>query len=285
MEKIIQVTQKPIIEYSIIEAASKDVDEKIQSLSLDTLEVSEKSLTSVKSIRAELSKDFKVFEEQRKLVKDIILKPYNEFEEKYKEMIATKFKDADKLLKEKIDIVADDILNKKIEGIKNYFEISNDFDFVKFEDLELKIIKSVSDKKLKDEIDLYLENIQTALITIETLENSDRVLAKFQMCKDLNTAISQTNIEIQREKQIEEQRLARIEAEKQKEQQRQEQLKKQSEVVVDAEVDQPNLFEEVQEKPKEEKVYKSTFVVTGTIEQLKALKQFMIENNIKYEGK
>jgi hypothetical protein len=35
-----------------------------------------------------------------------------------------------------------------------------------------------------------------------------------------------------------------------------------------------------EEKPEEEKKYTMTFTVSGTIDQLKALKAFMIENNI-----
>lgn len=281
MNKVIEVTQKPIIEYSVIKEVSLRVDEKIKSLSLETLEVSENSLVSVKNIRAELSKDFKVLEEQRKLVKDIVLKDYNEFEAQYKELIASKFKDADLLLKGKIDEVTDAVLNKKIDGIKEYFESVNTHSFIKYEDLELKVIKSISDKKLKEEINAYLENVKISLDTIETLPDKDRVLAKYQMFKDLNTAISQTNIEIEREKQIEEQRLAKEETEKQ----RQEQLKKQSEVVVNAEANDTNPFEEQVQPQQEEQIFKSSFTVFGTKEQFKLLKEFMNNNNIKYEGK
>lgn len=283
MDKIIEVTQKPIIEYSIIESASIAVDDRINSLSLETLEVSENSLSSVKNIRAELNNEFKIFEEQRKMVKDIILKPYNEFEEQYKNLISSKFKDADILLKNKIDVVTDEILNKKVEGIKEYFESVNEFDFIRFEDLNLKIIKSVSDKKLFEEINAYLENITNGLSTIETLPNKDRVMAKFQMSKDLNWSISQTNIEIQREEEIEKQRLARIEAEKQ----RQQQLKQQEEHQVKVEANNElNPFDEVVEsQPIQEQVYKTTFTVIGTKNQLKALKEFMKQNNIQIEGK
>lgn len=275
MNKIIEVKQKPVIEYSIIVSASKDVQEKIESLSLETLEVSEKSLTSVKKVRAELSKEFKVFEEQRKLVKDIILKPYNDFEEKYKEMIANKFKDADKLLKEKIDLVTDEILIKKVNEVKEYFDSINEFDFIKFEDLELKVIKSITNKKLFESCDDYIENIKVALTTINTLPNKDRVLVKFQMCKDLNTAISQTNIEIEREKQIEAQRIEQIEREKR----HQEELSKQKEAVV-AEAPKEQITDLQQPQ-----VFKSSFTVYGTKEQFKVLKDFMNENNIKFEGK
>lgn len=146
------------------------------------------------------------------------------------------------MLKGMVDTVSDKILKVKIDGIVTYFNSVNDFDFVRFEDMNLKIIKSISDKKLKDDVDEYLTDIKQSLATIETLENKDRILAKFQMSKNLSDAISQTNIEIQREEQIKAQN----------------------------------------EEP--EKTFKLSLTVYGTKEQFAMLKQFMNENNIKYEG-
>jgi len=73
----------------------------------------------------------------------------------------------------------------------------------------LKIIKSKSDKYIKTEIDEYLANIEMSISTIKTLPNKERVLAKFQMSRDLNRSISETNIEIQREEQIKAQNVER----------------------------------------------------------------------------
>lgn len=84
MSKIIEVTQKPIIEYSFIDEIAKNVEAKIESLNIDTLEPTEDNLSVIKSTRAELNNDFKTLEEQRKMVKDIVLKDYNAFEDKYK---------------------------------------------------------------------------------------------------------------------------------------------------------------------------------------------------------
>ena len=135
--------------------------------------------------------------------------------------------------------------------------------------MSLKIIKSKSDKAIKDEIDAYLANIKTALDTIETLPNKERVLAKFQMSKDLNRAISETNLEIQREEQIKAQNEARAAA-----------------------VNQPKQEPiAVEEKPKEliaepkinDTIYKATFSVYATKAQLGKLKEFMNEMGVKYE--
>jgi hypothetical protein len=274
-DKIVTVTQKPIIAYDLIEAKSKEVTEKIQSLDLENIEANEDNLRLLKSTRTDLSKEHKELEEQRKLVKDLIMKPYNDFEEAYKKKISDYFKRADVVLKEKIDSVESATLQIKIDGIKEYFDEINTHDFIRFEELGFKIIKSKSDKSIKDEIDEYLLNIATSLETIKTVANSERVLAKFQMHKDLNRAISETNIEVERERKIAEQKeLQKAQEEAQR---------------VACEAKQAEIKQQVQELITEEpgqaaKKLKMTFEVSGTIEQLRALKSFLVDNNIEYKG-
>jgi len=294
MSKVIEVTQKPIIEYSIIDKVAQDVEQKIESLNIETLEPTESNLSLIKSTRAELNNEFKTLEEQRKMVKDKVLKDYNIFEDKYKQLIASKFKNADVTLKKMVDTVSDGILQAKINGIKEYFDFVNTYDFVKFEDLELKIIKSKSDKKIKEEIDEYLIGIKQSLDTIETLQNKDRVLAKFQISKNLSDAIAQTNLEIQREEKIKAQNEARAKAEQERKEQETERVRLQKEEfdrqaqmqsIEPIQQAEPQVQHQEPVAQKEEpKIFSTTFRVFGTREQFAMLKQFMNENNIKYEG-
>ena len=123
----------------------------------------------------------------------------------------------------------------------------------------------------QDEIDDYLAKVGNELNTIDTLENKDRVLAKYQMHKDLNRAISETNIEIERERKIEADReLAKAREEARR---------------VEIENRPPPEIVVVEPEPKEEpKILTMAFEVKGTIEQLKSLKAFLVENNIKFKG-
>lgn len=273
MSKIIEVTQKPIIAYNLIKKVSNDVEAKIQSLNIDTLEPTEENLKAIKSTRAELNNEFKTLEEQRKMVKEIVLKDYNEFEAQYKTLIANKFKDADVKLKGLADTVDDKILSLKIVGIKDYFDDVNKIDFLSFYDLGLKIIKSKSDKIIKTEIDNILLDIENSIITINTMQNKDRILAKFQMHKDLNRAISETNLEVEREANIKKQNEER--AEREAEQRR---LQK---------APNPEYVEPVQEVKEtvieEPKTFKTSFTVYGSREQFAELKQFMNNKGIRYE--
>lgn len=262
MEKqAIVLKQKPVIVYDLIESIGMDVSEKINSLNLSEIAPTEDNLKVLKKTRTELKKEFELFEGQRKMVKDMIMKPYNDFETKYKDHISNLFKDADIELKEKINIVENDILSNKINALKEYFDSVNTFDFVSFDDVGLKVIKSASDKKLKEDIHEYLQSVKNDINTIRTLPNSDRVLAKYQISKNLNDSISQTNIEIQREEQIRKQKSELNEVNN----------------IPKKEVDTANNEEHVQ------KLVKAKFTVTTTIENIKKLKEFMKNKGIRYE--
>ena len=78
-------------------------------------------MKAVKEVRANLNKDFKELEQQRKDVKTAVLAPYEQFENIYKECVTDKFKSADKDLKDKIDAVESDLKAQKQQEIKEYF--------------------------------------------------------------------------------------------------------------------------------------------------------------------
>jgi hypothetical protein len=278
-ENIITVEQKPIIKYQLLEQISLDVKAKIESLNLDTLEATEETIATVKNTRAELTKDFKILEEQRKLVKEIVLADYNKFEDEYKRLISSQFSEADNKLKTLVYTVEDKILARKVKGIQDYFISKNTYDFVSFEDVGLNIIKSKADKVYQSDIDEYLLKIQNDLKTIEMVSFEERVLAKYQMYKDLNRAISEVNIEVQREDAIAAKK--REEAERAK----QEVEKKLAGPAITAqpveiiEPEQPK----VEPATDENKIFKCSFKIFATRNQLREIRNYLQERGIKYE--
>jgi hypothetical protein len=269
-QEIIRVEQEPIISYSLIKQVGAEVKAKIESLKLDRIEATEDNFKIIKTIRAELNNDFKTFEEQRKLVKDLIMKPYNDFEAEYKKEISNLFTDADKTLKAKVDEVDATLLTEKTKYLKEYFELNNEFDFLSFEDVGISVMRSKTDKFYQEAIDERLKQTKSDIETIETLSNKDRILAKYQISKDLNLAITFTNIEIQREE-------ADSKAKKYKEES--ERLYQQTpDVWKKYEVVTPSELAKI-----DETVYKATFSVYATTQQLKELKNYMKEKGIKYE--
>lgn len=289
--KAIVVTQKPIIVYEMLKPISENVTAKIQSLNIESLEPTEDNLALIKRTRTDLKKDFDDLENARMMAKEIIEKDYNTLNELYKKLIKAPFADADLKLKNLVDTVESGILKLKIDGLKEYFEDENTFDFISFDDMGLKIIKSKSDKAVKTEIDKYLANIKMSIATIETLPHKERVLAKFQMSKDLNRSISETNIEIQREEQIKAQN-----AERERQAEERKRLLEESKRIESArfQESQDAIVEEVlqanpqleKQEPQlmsEDQVYKASFTVYATKAQLSELKTFMKEKGIRYE--
>lgn len=283
VSKAIVVTQKPIIVFELLEPISQNVTAKIQSLNIESLDPTEDNLALIKRTRTDLKKDFEDLENARMMAKELIMKDYNTLDELYKKLIKSPFADADLKLKNLVDTVESGILKLKVDGLKEYFEDQNNFDFISFDDMGLKIIKSKSDKAIKTEIDEYLANIKMSIATIETLPNQERVLAKFQMSKDLNRSISETNIEIQREEQIKAQNAERERLEAERKQRIKEQMEQ-----VKEELGQDQFIEQYQQVPTpqripEDQVYKASFAVYATKAQLSELKKFMNEKGIRYE--
>lgn len=266
------IEQKPIIKYSELENIGEFVKEKIASIGIDSIEATEANLSVLKSTRAALNNQFKDFEDRRKFIKDTVLKPYDDFEAQYKSFITINFKNADDQLKGKITTVESGILNNKIDALKVYFSENNPFDFVKFEQLGLKITRSVSDKSIKQQIDASINQIGADIETINTLQHKERVLAQYQMSLDLNAAISSVNIAIERENQIE--------ADKKEKEVIQQEAPKALPVIEEPKAVEPEAIAEVVE---DAELYKTSFKIIATKQQIRDLKQFMEEKGIRYE--
>lgn len=266
---IIELTQAPVIEYSGIDAIANEVAKRMNDLDLDNIVATEDNFKDIKKIRSTLNAEHKMYEEKRKLIKDMCLKPYEDFLQEYDDKIGKYYKGADAKLKTKIDLVTDDLLVQKIDAHKLYFDENNKFDFVDFESMNLHITNSKADKAIQEEINAFLEQVKIDIATIKTLPNDERVLAKYQRTLDLNKSISEVNIDIANEERIA----------KEKEQQA-EIVQPEKEVI--QEVVEKTIQEEVREVEQPQLV-STSFKVTATLDQLKALKQYMELNNIKVE--
>lgn len=269
MNQII-LKQAPIIEYSFLEVEGKKVTDKLEKLKINELVITEETVKGIKKVRADLKKEFEEYEAGRKGIKEMVMNPYDEFNSSYKLNIESKYKEADTVLKNAIDEVENGIKEKKRIEIENYFVEQNNiynFDFIKFENIGIKVGLSDTLKSLTAKVDEYLDKVKSDLATIETLDNSDRLLVKYRQTIDLNNSIIQVNNDIKAEKELEN---ARAEQER----------VKQAETII-----QPTVIEPVQEvnEPIKEELFETSFTVTATISQILSLKQYMESTGIKYE--
>ena len=296
-ENIITVQQLPVIVYERLESVGQEIDKRIAALDLDKHLVTEDTKKAVKDTRAILNKELDNFEEQRKRIKEQIVAPYEAFEKAYNSFIKVKYEKADGILKVKIDEFDRKLKADKEARIRAYFtELcqANNIDFLPFERLCLNIRLNDSDKSLKDIVNNNIDNVVKSLEFIESLTDPDEykaeVLADYKQTLDVMIAINNAKYR----KQQREAELQRLEAQKARAEQARlaaearakeaAPLQAPKEVPAPAPQEAPAPPQEVPAPAPQEVVpdlIVTSFTVQGTMEQLKALKAYILSNNIK----
>ena len=290
MQEIILLKQEPIIEYSLLAEVGEAIRTRITALNLDGQVVTDQTVKSVKDMRAELNKEFAEFEKQRKFIKEAVSKPYQEFEAKYKEFVAKHYNEADDTLKGKIFSFEDKLRLEREKELQGYFAelcSAKNIDFVPFGLMHLNITLSASLKSLKTQILEFVSKVEQDIELAKTVSDSqefnDKVMYEYRRSLDINTAINtvkereqaliaakeKTEAEAKRKAEAEEQ--ARLQAEKEATEQ----------PTVAEPLKAPMVEEQQPTNTGTAEEFEMTFTVKGTIEQLKALKQFIVDNNIK----
>ena len=120
-EQLITLQQPPIIIYERIKAVGKQIEAKIAELNLDNQLVTEDTKQALKNTRAELNKEFATFEQQRKLIKEMVNAPYEAFEKAYKDNIKVHYEQADSTLKSKLTEFDNRLRQDKEDRARAYF--------------------------------------------------------------------------------------------------------------------------------------------------------------------
>ncbi len=275
MNEIAVVNQLPKITDKI-EEIGKSLEERLENLGLDNLICNEETRKEIADLRTSLKKEQTEYETQRKNIKNVILKPYEEFNKVYDENIKTKYDEAINILTSKIGVVENEIKENTRSKMIEFFEEYREFNLIKsdwiaFEELGVKIginqltPKGELVKKVKDEIIEKITQVKSNIDTISTMENSEEILAEYIKHKDLGQAIRIVN---DRHMILETIRISNQEI-KQKEETKKESIAKVNEVL--------------QTPIVEEKLYTVKFSVTSTKDKLTELKKFLVEGGYKYE--
>lgn len=289
MQELITIKQLPQIEEHLKEL-SIEIDKKVKNAK--SLVCTEENVKAIKQIRADLNKEFKEVEQQRKTVKEKILESYMQFEGVYKTYISDKYKEADGELKNKIDTTEDELRARKEQEVRDYFEEYKQslfIDFIKFEDAKIKVGLSDSKTSLKKQVKDFIDRVNTDLATIMLQEHKEEILVEYkQNGYVLSTAISTV---INRIKAVEETKRKQEELKQKQLEEAQriadENIKIQTEAtkqaldnfrVTEQEVLQAPVIEE-----KQEEVLTLKFTVRGTRTKLRALKEFLVNGGYEYE--
>lgn len=272
IKDIMRVETLPKI-YQQLEQMSIEIDNEVnQALALDC---TEESKQEVKKARANINKIKTELEDRRKTIKEQILQPYMQFESMYNSLIKDKLVYADDTLKTRILNIETQQINEKRENIKAYFEEyleSLHITFVHWDQLNIKIGLSDSEKKLREQVKSKLDIIANDIKLIELEEYRNDILLEYKE-NGFDFAKAKLNV-VNRMNELQKLQESMNQKQQQDEQDKAIEQKVEEEITIPV---------EVVEKPVEN-ILTTRFQVHGTLEQIKSLKQFMFEIDIEFES-
>lgn len=273
LNEIVKIEQMPKV-FEQLEIIGTFIDEQLKGI--DDLKCTEENKQEVKNRRTEINNTLKMLEDKRKEIKQQINEPYDIFNKKYEETTKNKLESASQLLSNKINDIEDVQKKQKKEQAMDYFDeyvLSKNIDFLKFEDIGLNIILSVSDKKLQDQVKEFVDRVASDLDLIELQQNKEEILVEYKETLNLSNSIKSVN---ERHKKIEEEQ-AKAEIRQQVKQEERESVKR-----IDDVLSKPTVIEKEMSNTLEE--VEVSFKVRGSVEKLKELKKFLVEGEYDYES-
>lgn len=231
------------------------------------------TLKYVKQVRANLSKEFAKMETQRKAVKQQVMEPYLQAEEKYKAYISNPYKEADALLKEWVDGYQNSLKEKCTAVLKEYFDElcqAYDIDFLSFEKLgivvDMTMARQKEPRKAMEQIYKCVNGVREDMDTILKMENAAQVMAEYRK----NPVLSAAMLSAGKQQQEQEQMQSYIAEQKQRMDQKEE-----NRAAIMAAV--PEI------SPEQEERVSVAFLATGSIASLKAMKAYGLNLGITFE--
>lgn len=273
LNEIVKIEQLPKV-FEQLEIIGTFIDKQLKGI--DDLKCTEENKQEVKNRRTEINNTLKMLEDKRKEIKQQINEPYDIFNKKYEETTKNKLESASQLLSNKINDIEDVQKKQKKEQAMDYFDeyvLSKNIDFLKFEDIGLNIILSISDKKLQDQVKEFVDRVASDLELIELQQNKEEILVEYKETLNLSNSIKSVN---ERHKKIEEEQ-AKAEIRQQVKQEESESVKK-----IDSVLSKPTIIEKEKSNTLEE--LEVSFKVRGSVEKLKELKKFLVEGAYDYES-
>lgn len=264
------------------EELKAEIAEKMQEYK--SLAFTEETIKEAKADRAKLNKLRTAFEDERKRIKKLCMAPYDEFERQVKELIAL-IDEPIQLIDSQIKEVEQKRREEKRQKIEELFACIGFQTFVTLDKIwdDKWLNASVTLGKIEEQMKSRMYQIGNDVLTIQNLpEFSFEAMEVYKKTLDLTMAIreGQRLSEIQKRKVAyeEEQRRKAAEAQNRTQAIRAETPPAQLEKGRAEELERAAQQEERQEA----QVFKMDFRVWGTKDQLMGLRQYLIDNKIKF---
>ncbi|MEA4869931.1 MAG: DUF1351 domain-containing protein [Christensenella sp.] len=190
---LITVVQLPVIEDQL-RSVKEAWDGKLRTAL--SLPCSRETVSTIKTIRADMRKEFFALDDRRKEIKEIASAPIRKFEATFKDCISDPFTKADVELKEKIDTVEDGLRDKKrvkIEAHYNERLASLGLDFPTFAQAGIKVGLSDTESSLIKQVDEFTARIARDIDAIKDLPFADEIIVEYKSFLDASAAIKMVN--------------------------------------------------------------------------------------------
>ena len=275
IEELIKVESLPKIFYQL-EVIGKEVDKALDGI--ENMVCNEDNKKEVKKRKQEITAFKNLMETRRKEIKRQVMAKYDEFNEKYEEEVKSKLTNAENILTEKYTAIEIQQKLEKEEELRtfadNHITANNLQEIIKFEDIGLNITLTASIKSLKEQVVSFNEKIVNDLALIELEEHKEEILLEYK--ETLNFANAKIKV-ANRHKQLEEIKKQQEEAQK---------IKEEEQMTIDTVIEMVEDGIKV-EAPKpiyeEEEILEVSFTVRGTKQQLKELKEFLVNGGYNYD--
>lgn len=235
----------------------------------------EDAIKEAKKDRAKLNKLRTAFEDERKRVKNLCMRPYNVFEQQVKEVVSL-IDEPIRFIDVQIKEVEEKKRAQKREDIEALFQSIGFQRFVTLDQIfdNKWLNATVSMNTIEEQMKSRMYQIGTGVATISRLpEFSFEAMEVYKETLDINRAIQEG------------QRLAAIQKRKVEQEAAQEAAKRKAAEEARKKEEAPKTIEaepESQVSAQENTLHTIDFRVTATLEQLNLLKEFLINNQIQY---
>ena len=192
MSELIKIKQELVIVHDL-KNVGQQVTDRLSELNIEGQIATDDTIKSLKSLRAELNKEFAEFKLQFKTVNDVVIAPITAFKAEFKDEIESKYNAADETLKTTIGAHETKVKQAKESNVKVYFDelcASEGLDFLIFANVGLDINLSTTEKKYKEQCNEFILRIKDDLQLIETMEYKVEILAEYKTTLNASKSIT-----------------------------------------------------------------------------------------------
>ena len=197
-ESLIVIEQLPVIAEQLQAVKQKWADIAEQA---KTMIATEDTIQAVKTMRADMRKEFDAYERQRIATKKQYLAPWDAIEAAYKDCVKDSFTAADAALKATVDGFETDQKRQAETELRAYFDelcAREHLDFISFEQamslaglkISLADAKSTGKKALRKQIDALVSKVSADCDTVGQMDDDAEIMVEYKKCFDVGQAVA-----------------------------------------------------------------------------------------------